>query len=81
MKKIKEFLFGKNDWKQVWEDKAYWSVTGLISGKSWEKIATYRILFSFSRNRYKLKVEGSHPKGHSKYKVALDKLNHFKSQL
>ena len=81
MSKITEFLFGINDWKLVWSDTGSFIRTGVITGSQTTELAIYKIYFSFSRNRYRLKLGGFHPKENSMYKVAIDKLNHFESQL
>lgn len=79
MSRIKRFFFGLDDWNLIWHDSGQFVRYG-FSGQTTET-AIYKILFSPSRNRYKLKVSGFHPRGHTKYGEAIDKLNHFESQL
>lgn len=79
MKKIKEFFFGKNDWKRVWWIKTKYVRIGYDN--YFRRFAYCDIYFSPYRNRYKLTIDGYKPKKHSDYQKALDKLEHFNSQL
>lgn len=78
---IREFLFGKNDWKLVWSGIGQFTKTGLFTGSKTFETSNYKIYYSAYRNRYKLKLSGFHPKENSMYSDAVNKLNEFESQL
>lgn len=74
MKSIKEFFFGKDDWKVVWSEDGW-------SGFVRDGFCSYIIKYSPSRNRYKLIVKGDMAEHLSAYQTAIDTLNHFENQL
>lgn len=65
-------IFRKNDWYPVWADTSDW----LCDGKFYAKVG-FEIIYSPSRNGYKLKTQGITPKKHPYYSVAVQKLNEF----
>lgn len=71
-------LFGKNDWYPVWTDIGVWNFSHPVYPfKTGESRCTFEILYSRTRNKYQLKTSGDSPKTHSKYHVAVQKLNEF----
>jgi hypothetical protein len=81
---LQRLLFGLDDWQMVWEDSSHIEILYLFrAAKGWEpNVNYYRIYFTPSRNKYKLRLEGfGHHRQSLKYKEAVDKLNHFQNQL
>lgn len=63
------------DWEIVWRD------TGMFEKWGWnshtDETAIYEIYHSPSTNQYKLVTKGFHPKNHSMYQTALNKLSEY----
>lgn len=70
-------LFRKNDWYTVWSKSSYWIDDSY--GKYYPRHipVSFEILFSESRNKYKLKSYGHRSKLHPVYSEAVNKLNFF----
>ena len=71
-------IFRKNDWIPVWTTTGNWIyIYPEFNNQKETKHAYYEILFSKSRNKYKLEVGGVRPKEHSVYSEVINKLNEF----
>lgn len=79
-------LFGKNDWYPVWAESVEWNLTWNIINSRTKQIvgerpenvkSLYEIVYSPSRNKYKLNLSGFDPKRSDTYSVAVKKLNEF----
>ena len=72
-------IFKPNDWKTVWSDYGIWDIKDEIFGDV-KKKCFFKIEYSKSRNKYKIKTEGYDAKGHSQYGVTLQKLVEFNNK-
>lgn len=78
--------FGKRDWQLVWENDK--PVThefrepsaGDLESNLHLEYSYYKIYYSPSRRRYKLKATGYAPKSHWYYQRAIEKLRQFNSE-
>lgn len=74
-------IFGQNDWYPVWVHVSKWTITSYhypyFDASKREESCSYEVLYSPTRQKYKLKLSGLDPKGHKDYKKAVDKLNQF----
>ncbi len=63
------------DWESVWKDKGEFEIIlSALSDPSVDPTAYYEILYSPSTRKLKLVTSGFHPKSHSMYKKACEKL-------
>lgn len=76
-------IFGKNDWAIVWFRIARYKYKNQgLWEDSWSfSKCQYHIMFSPSRNRYKLISKGYGNKHTRTYKEAVDTYNHYTNQL
>ena len=75
MKIFRKWFFP--DWQPVWTETGNWMEPEDKGGMVWDT-ATYIILYSEVRNKYKLLISGFIPTTHPMYKVAVEKLNKLK---
>lgn len=77
--------FKPKDWQHMWTDSAWWDVTytNMLTGcmiTGGKQSCTFEIIYSPSRNEYKLFCLGTKPKTNPLYKIAIKKLNDLKNE-
>lgn len=86
IKKLRQFLFGINDWTTVWEDTE--EVECYRTEELWSDdlewfwaICKYRIEFSPTRKKCRLRCSGIGWKETTTYKKALELFDYYKNRL
>lgn len=77
LKKIKLWL--TNDWKIIETMVSRWQMGQGSLYKDFGEVVSYTILYSKSRNKYKLKCSGHKPKFHPLYSQAIKRLLEYES--
>jgi ribonuclease BN (tRNA processing enzyme) len=65
----------ENDWSVIEVKRGTWDITG----RDYNEYSVYEILYSSSKNEYKLKLSGYKPKENSTYIEAVERLNELKN--
>lgn len=63
-----------NDWSVIEVKRGTWDIVG----RSYNEYSVYEILYSPSKNAYKLRLSGYKPKQNSVYVEAVERLNELK---
>lgn len=66
-----------NDWHVIEVQRGTWN----IAGRDYKEYSVYEILYSKSKNKYKLKLSGYYPKLNHMYIEAVQRLNELQNQL